>query len=91
MYVTYPLAIAADEVWLFVEYDGITEIEAYRLGISPRTGDYTAFPTDQFHADGIVPVCRAHGEPVDDHVWATVTDLEANPVFPGHRATERPE
>ena len=90
MYVTYPLAVTDTEIWLLIDHSDLGSIEALRLGLDPSTGDYVAFPPEQFHTDGVMPVCRTHGEPVAGFIWAEVSDLERNPAFPGHHETDLP-
>lgn len=89
MYVTYPLALAHDEVWLLVEYDDLGGLDAFRLGVNTRTGSYATFPPECFHTDGLIPVARRTGEPVPGFVWASTADLAANPAFPGHHDSQR--
>lgn len=88
MYVTYPLALTLDEIWLLVEYDDISGLDAFRLGVD-TTGQYATFPPEHFHTDGLMPVERRTGEPVPGFVWASTGDLAANPAFPGHHETGR--
>ncbi len=89
MYVTYPLAIATDELWLFTEYRDTGEVDCFRLGVDTRTGQYGAFAPECVDTAALIPVLRTQGEPVPGFVWATTGDLERNPAFPGHHDTTR--
>lgn len=88
MYVTYPLTLHSDEIWLFVEYDEPL-VDVFRLGVHIETGTYCTFPPDLWHTDSLVPVYRRTGEPSPEFRWACTTDLEINRAYPGFRYTHR--
>jgi hypothetical protein len=91
MYVTYPMTLAHDEIWIFCEYDDTHQVDAFRLAINVDSGEYITYSPDHIVTDALIPVRRDTHEPVSDLVgWATVHHLHANPVFPGWRYTERP-